>query len=143
MPDLRLELPVRARDQLVGSLSALVYDPTDGEVTHLVVRADDVPGADRLVPIEDLADVSDDEVTLRIARHELEALDKDGDLTHDELQRLAEQHGYIVAAPLGYRVDGGYGYNNGSRAAEEHRLPFAGQEDGESPRHRVAAGEPP
>jgi poly(3-hydroxybutyrate) depolymerase len=39
----------------------------------------------------------------------------------NELQRLAEQHGYIVAAPLGYRVDGGYGYNNGSRAAEEHR----------------------
>jgi len=37
------------------------------------------------------------------------------------LQRLAEQHGYIVAAPLGYRVDGGYGYNNGSRSAEENR----------------------
>ena len=35
------------------------------------------------------------------------------------LQKLAEEHGYIVAAPLGYRVDGGYGYNNGSRPAED------------------------
>jgi poly(3-hydroxybutyrate) depolymerase len=25
--------------------------------------------------------------------------------------KLAEQHGFIVAAPLGYRVDGGYGFN--------------------------------
>jgi predicted peptidase len=28
--------------------------------------------------------------------------------------RLAEQHGYIVAAPLGYRVDGGYGWGIGT-----------------------------
>jgi predicted peptidase len=33
-----------------------------------------------------------------------------------QLPRLA---GYIVAAPLGYRVDGGYGRNNGSRSIEE------------------------
>ena len=38
-----------------------------------------------------------------------------------DLQRLAEERGYIVVAPLGYRVDGGYGYNNGSRSAEEVR----------------------
>jgi poly(3-hydroxybutyrate) depolymerase len=38
-----------------------------------------------------------------------------------DLQRLAEERGYIVVAPLGYRVDGGYGYNNGSRSAEEDR----------------------
>jgi len=35
------------------------------------------------------------------------------------MQRLAEERGYIVAAPLGYRVDGGYGYNNGARPAED------------------------
>ena len=33
--------------------------------------------------------------------------------------KLAEERGYIVAAPLGYRVDGGYGRNNGSRSVEE------------------------
>jgi poly(3-hydroxybutyrate) depolymerase len=33
--------------------------------------------------------------------------------------KIAEERGYIVAAPLGYRVDGGYGRNNGSRSAEE------------------------
>jgi poly(3-hydroxybutyrate) depolymerase len=36
-----------------------------------------------------------------------------------EMTKLAEERGYIVAAPLGYRVDGGYGRNNGSRSAEE------------------------
>jgi dienelactone hydrolase len=35
------------------------------------------------------------------------------------MPKLAEQRGYIVAAPLGYRVDGGYGRNNGSRSGEE------------------------
>jgi len=30
-----------------------------------------------------------------------------------EMTRLAEQHGYIVAAPLGYRVDGSYGWGLG------------------------------
>jgi len=39
----------------------------------------------------------------------------------NQLQRLAEERGYIVVVPLAYRVDGGYGYNNGSRAAEEMR----------------------
>lgn len=38
-----------------------------------------------------------------------------------ELQRLAGERGYIVVVPLGYRVDGGYGYNNGSRSTEELR----------------------
>jgi len=37
------------------------------------------------------------------------------------LQQLAEERGYLVVVPLGYRVDGGYGYNNGSRSAEEMR----------------------
>jgi predicted peptidase len=31
---------------------------------------------------------------------------------------LAEKHGYIVAAPLGYRVDGGYGYGIGTPPAD-------------------------
>jgi predicted esterase len=37
------------------------------------------------------------------------------------LQQLAEERGYVVVVPLGYRVDGAYGYNNGSRTAEENR----------------------
>lgn len=40
------------------------------------------------------------------------------------LPRLAEQHGYILVAPLGYRVDGGYGWGVGavpSDPAARHR----------------------
>jgi dienelactone hydrolase len=35
------------------------------------------------------------------------------------MPKLAEEFGYIVAAPLGYRVDGRYGANDGSRPTEE------------------------
>ncbi|MDR1988650.1 MAG: hypothetical protein LBQ09_00295 [Acidobacteriaceae bacterium] len=34
------------------------------------------------------------------------------------LPELAEKHGYIVAAPLGYRVDGGYGWGVGQPPAD-------------------------
>jgi predicted peptidase len=34
------------------------------------------------------------------------------------LPKLAEQHGYIVAAPLGYRVDGSYGWGLGNPPAD-------------------------
>jgi len=33
--------------------------------------------------------------------------------------KIAEERGYILAAPLGYRVDGGYGRNNSNRSVEE------------------------
>jgi len=38
-------------------------------------------------------------------------LDENNMLTRDNnaMQKLAEQHGYIVAAPLGYRINGAYG----------------------------------
>ena len=35
-----------------------------------------------------------------------------------KLPQLAEPHGYIVAAPLGYRVDGSYGWGVGTPPAE-------------------------
>src|SRR5262245_42953005 len=35
-----------------------------------------------------------------------------------QLPPLAEQHGYIVAAPLGYRVDGSYGWGLGTPPAD-------------------------
>ena len=34
------------------------------------------------------------------------------------MPKLAEQHGYIVAAPLGYRVDGSYGWGLGTPPAD-------------------------
>jgi predicted esterase len=49
---------------------------------------------------------------LIIALHGLGARqDSFFDFYGKEFPRLAEQRGYIVAAPLGYRVDGGYGFS--------------------------------
>jgi poly(3-hydroxybutyrate) depolymerase len=41
------------------------------------------------------------------------------DNVNGELTKGAEARGYIVAAPLGFRVDGGYGFNNNARPAED------------------------
>jgi len=45
--------------------------------------------------------------------------------------KLAEQHGYIVAAPLGYRVDGSYGWGLGNPPADPNtrRLQERSEED--------------
>lgn len=47
-----------------------------------------------------------------------------------ELPRLAEQHGYIIAAPLGYRVDGAYGASlGGGRDAATLRAQSLSEQD--------------
>lgn len=47
-----------------------------------------------------------------------------------ELPRLAEEHGYIVAAPLGYRVDGAYGVSlGGGRDAAALRTQSLSEQD--------------
>lgn len=102
--ELKLETPVRASDAPVGRLSALVCDPTDGEVSHLVVRADNMTGADRLVSIEDLVEASDDELILRITRHE-----------------FFEREAFETSRFLPYRADE---YDEGS--VDEWFLPFIG-----------------
>jgi predicted peptidase len=45
-----------------------------------------------------------------------------------ELAKLAERHGYIVAAPLGYRIDGAYGrslFSAGDDEALRRKLEFS------------------
>jgi sporulation protein YlmC with PRC-barrel domain len=70
MSDLTLGAPVTGNDEPIGRLTALVCDPTTNELTHLVVNVDDVPGSERLVPIERLAEADDDHLTLALSRHQ-------------------------------------------------------------------------
>jgi sporulation protein YlmC with PRC-barrel domain len=70
MSDLTLGTPVTGTDDPIGRLTALVCDPTANEITHLVVNADDVPGSERLVPIDRLADADDGRLTLAMSRQQ-------------------------------------------------------------------------
>ena len=45
------------------------------------------------------------------------------------LPSLCEQHGYILAAPMGYRVNGGYGRGKNSPLAERRRLSELSEKD--------------
>lgn len=70
MSDLTLGTPVSGNDEPIGRLTGLVCDPATKQTTHLVVNADDVPGSERLVPIDRLADVDDGHLTLAMSRHQ-------------------------------------------------------------------------
>lgn len=71
MSTFTLGTSVRGSDRPIGRLTGLVCDPVTDEVTDLVVNADDVPGSDRLVPIDVVDDGDDDEhLTLSVTRHE-------------------------------------------------------------------------
>ena len=70
MTNLMLGTAVHGSDEPIGRLKALICDPTTDEITHLVVNADEVPGSERLVPIEHLAHPRDDRLGLDISRHE-------------------------------------------------------------------------
>ena len=45
-----------------------------------------------------------------------------------QLPELAEKHGYIIVSPLGYRVDGFYGFNYGSDAASRRKQALSEQD---------------
>ena len=45
-----------------------------------------------------------------------------------QLPALAEKHGYIVVSPLGYRVDGFYGYSYGNDAASRRKQALSEQD---------------
>jgi len=61
---------------------------------------------------------------------ERDALDRDGGF----IQRISEERGYIIVAPLGYRVNGGYGaypggLRGGQRGANETRMSEFSEKD--------------
>jgi len=70
MSDLTLGTSVMGTDAAIGRLTGLVCHPTTREVTHLVVNADDVPGSERLVPLDRLAHFDAHRLTLAMSRHE-------------------------------------------------------------------------
>ena len=77
MPDLVLGAPVDGRDAPIGRLTAVVCDPLADRASHLVVEADAVPGSERLVPLDEVAEQGT-RITLDITREaffELDVLD--------------------------------------------------------------------
>lgn len=55
----------------VGTVDALDTDPTSEDVTAIVVKEGFLSKHDRRVPVEDIASVKDDKVTLKLSKDEL------------------------------------------------------------------------
>ncbi len=92
-------------------------DPFAGR-TGNIKRHYALPAADEIMPYHLLVPSSysaSKAAPLIIALHGLGGTeDSFFDAYGKQLPALAEQRGYIVAAPLGYRVDGGYGWGLGT-----------------------------
>jgi osmotically-inducible protein OsmY/uncharacterized protein YrrD len=75
MREPRLELKIGARvetkDGPFGHVHQVILDPSQHRVVGLVVRTRLVPPRDRVLPIESIADATDERVVLRIPREEI------------------------------------------------------------------------
>lgn len=70
MSDQILGSAVDGADAPIGHVTAIVFDPTTDDVTHIVVEPDDLPGSERLVPLAAIAR-QDTRITLAMARHDV------------------------------------------------------------------------
>jgi sporulation protein YlmC with PRC-barrel domain len=71
--DIHIGAHVEATDGRIGEVTRVVVEAQDQTLTHVVVRGH-VLGAERLVPIEDVADATPDRVALRVSRADFESL---------------------------------------------------------------------
>ncbi|MDQ6615757.1 MAG: PRC-barrel domain-containing protein [Actinomycetota bacterium] len=60
-----------ASDGVVGSVTALIFDPALAAVTHMVVTNADIPGSGRIVALRHVTVTGDDRVLLDLSRAEV------------------------------------------------------------------------
>lgn len=71
--DYRIGAPVQCLDGHFGRLARVVIDPTDNEVTDLVVEKRALKRQDRVIPLSAVADVSPEEINLALRRDQIDA----------------------------------------------------------------------
>jgi sporulation protein YlmC with PRC-barrel domain len=74
-----MDIPVHAEvwctDGLCGRSDELIIDPATEQVTHLIVKEEQGPYLERLVPVEKVADTSPGRVNLNCSASELERME--------------------------------------------------------------------
>jgi sporulation protein YlmC with PRC-barrel domain len=108
---LRVGARVRSSDDLLGKLDALIVDPTERRVTHLVV-SDHLVAPRRLVPKARVMESTPDEVTLDVSRDEFESFEAfdepDYNVPEDiaSLGQLQIDPGFYYLEPYATPADG-------------------------------------
>jgi sporulation protein YlmC with PRC-barrel domain len=72
---IRINAEVRCADGARGQCTHVIADPTTGELTHLVVKANWPPRPERLVPMEQVVETTSELVRLRCTADELRSMD--------------------------------------------------------------------
>jgi hypothetical protein len=71
---IRRDFQVHATDGRVGRVEAFLVDRDDDHITHVVVRSGHVARHEFAVPVSDVAEISQDRITLRLDRGGVERL---------------------------------------------------------------------
>jgi hypothetical protein len=100
--DIPIRAEVRCDDGVAGTSEAVVVDPLNREITHLVVRERRFPHTERLVPIDLIARTTEDGIRLHCSIADVKKLD-----SFDEAQFVEAPHGELsypiaVAAAIPY-----------------------------------------
>jgi hypothetical protein len=73
--DIPIGANVHCTDGLCGRSTYVLINPVQKEITHLVVREDEGPHTERMVPVAAVKDTATDVILLRYSREELDQLD--------------------------------------------------------------------
>jgi sporulation protein YlmC with PRC-barrel domain len=74
--DIPINTPVLCNDGPCGTSSYIILDPTNEQITHLVVKENRDPYRERLVPVDSIADSTANEIRLRCSQEELHAMER-------------------------------------------------------------------
>ena len=74
--DVPIKSEVRCDNGVAGTSEAVIVDPLELEITHVVLRERRFPHTERLVPVDLIAWTTEDEVHLRCSTEEMKKLDR-------------------------------------------------------------------
>ena len=96
--DIPVGVDVHCADGLCGRSTYVLVDPASNEVTHLVVKENEFPHEERIVPIETVSDTSSDVILLKCTRDGLAEMEPfiQTEYIREEMTDMEE---YV---PLGY-----------------------------------------
>jgi sporulation protein YlmC with PRC-barrel domain len=73
--EIPLNKDVFCGENLCGRSTRLLINPIDEQVTHLVVAGKDFPNTERMVPVQDIVETTNDWIRLRLDQAEFEKLE--------------------------------------------------------------------
>jgi sporulation protein YlmC with PRC-barrel domain len=102
--DIPLQAEVQCKDKVCGKTTCVIIDPRTEKVTHVVVKENQPPQAERMVPVEAILDTTPNSIILKEEAEDLSYLEEFVDLrfVRSEIETYAYEPDEFVLWP--YRI---------------------------------------